>query len=187
MGLQIGSSGGREYPPSEDTFFMADYIVRQSGRSALDVGSGSGYLTKLLEERFEFVACTDIDFGVLSRQTYPARNRICCNGADALAAGFDLTVCNMPYLATDGILDAATDGGRNGIEVPMRIINSVLQNISDGGKFAFVTSSLSDYAALLDYVRDAGMKTRIVARKKLFFEELMLAEIYGGPGPTGVS
>ncbi|MEK6817909.1 MAG: methylase, partial [Thermoproteota archaeon] len=31
-----------EYSPSEDTFFIADYIEKEKGLSALDVGSGSG-------------------------------------------------------------------------------------------------------------------------------------------------
>jgi len=41
-----------EYPPSEDTFFMANYIENVKGDFALDIGSGSGYLTKLLSENF---------------------------------------------------------------------------------------------------------------------------------------
>ena len=165
-----------EYPPSEDTFFIVDNIENEKGNFALDVGSGSGYLTKLLTENFSFVVGTDINFDVLKKQTYKTKNLICCNGSDALKIKFDFVVCNLPYLATNKIIDIATDGGAEGFEIPKKIFDSVIENISDNGKFVFVTSSLSNYERLIEYAQKSGLKTRIVAKKKLFFEELILVE-----------
>lgn len=155
---------------------MADYLEKEKGISALDVGSGSGYLTKLLDENFSFVVGTDIDFDVLKNQTYKTKNLVCCNGSDPLQLEFDLIVCNLPYLATDEILDIATDGGAEGFEVPKKILDSILKNIKKGGKFLFMTSSLSNYQKLIDYAQELGLRTKILARKKLFFEELVLIE-----------
>ena len=144
---------------------------------ALDIGSGSGYLTKLLSENFSFVVGTDINCEVLQRQTsYKTKNLICCSGSDALKIKFDFIVCNLPYLATEKILDVATDGGAEGFEIPKIIFDSVANSIKENGKFIFVTSSLSNYQKLIDYVEKLGMKTRIIAKKKLFFEELILVE-----------
>lgn len=165
-----------EYPPSEDTFFIASNIENEKGMSALDVGSGSGYLTKLLSEKFSFVVGTDINFDVLKNQTYKTPNLVCCNGSDALNVEFDLIVCNLPYLATDEILDIATDGGLDGFEIPKKIFDSVIGCVKKGGKFIFVTSSLSDYRKLIDYAQKLGLNTKIIAKKKLFFEELILVE-----------
>ena len=165
-----------EYPPSEDTFFIVDNIENEKGNSALDVGSGSGYLTKLLSENFSFVVGTDINFDVLTKQTYKTENMICCNGSDALKIKFDFIVCNLPYLATDKIIDIATDGGTEGFEIPKKIFDSVISNLAEDGKFVFVTSSLSNYQKLIDYAQKLGLKTRIMAKKKLFFEELILVE-----------
>ena len=165
-----------EYPPSEDTFFIAEYIEKERGFSALDVGSGSGYLTRLLHSNFSFVIGTDINFQVLIGQTYKTKNLICCNGADALNYEFDLVVCNLPYLATDEILDISTDGGLDGFEIPKKIFDSVYNKIKIGGKFIFVTSSLSNYSKLIKYAEKLGLKSQIIARKKLFFEELILIE-----------
>ncbi|MCV0366141.1 MAG: methyltransferase domain-containing protein [Nitrosopumilus sp.] len=165
-----------EYPPSEDTFFIVKNIENEKGNFALDVGSGSGYLTKLLSENFTFVVGTDINFNVLKDQTYKTKNIVCCSGSDALKIKFDFIVCNLPYLATDEILDVATDGGTDGFEIPKKIFDSVINNIAENGKFVFVTSSLSDYQKLIHYAQKLGMQTRIVAKKKLFFEELILVE-----------
>ena len=43
-------------------------------------------------------------------------------------------------------------------------------------KFIFVTSSLSNYSKLIDYGKKLGLTTKIIAQKKLFFEELILVE-----------
>jgi len=174
--LQTKFLKNEEYPPSEDTFFMVDNIENEKGNFALDVGSGSGYLTKLLSENFSFVVGTDINFDVLKDQTYKTENIVCCNGSDALRIKFDFIVCNLPYLATDEILDIATDGGKDGFEIPKKILDSVIGNMAENGRFVFVTSSLSNYQKLIEYAQKLGLKTRIIAKKKLFFEELILVE-----------
>ncbi len=176
MILPTKSLKNDEYPPSEDTFFIVDNIEHEKGNFALDVGSGSGYLTKLLCKNFSFVVGTDINYEVLKHQTYKTENIICCNGSDALKIKFDFIVCNLPYLATNEILDIATDGGAEGFEIPKKIFDSIIDNLAENGKFVFVTSSLSNYEKLIDYAQKLGLKTRIIAKKKLFFEELILVE-----------
>ncbi len=165
-----------EYPPSEDTFFIADNIENRKGDFALDIGSGSGYLTKLLSENFSFVVGTDINYEVLKHQTYKTKNLICCNGSDALKIKFDLIVCNLPYLATDEILDIATDGGAEGLEIPLKIIKSAIPCLKATGKFLFITSSLSNYQELINATKKEGLTVKVLAKKKLFFEELIIIE-----------
>ena len=143
---------------------------------ALDVGSGSGYLTKSLLKNFSFVVGTDINYHVLKNQTYKTSNVICCNSSDALKIKFDLVVCNLPYLATDEIIDIATDGGKDGFEIPKNMFDSIVNNVKKNGKFIFITSSLSDYKRLIQYAECLGFTTKIIATKKLFFEELILVE-----------
>jgi len=174
--LQTKFLKNEEYPPSEDTFFLVDNIENETGDFALDIGSGSGYLTKLLSENFSFVVGTDINYKVLKHQTYKTKNLVCCSGSDALSIKFDLIVCNLPYLATDKILDIATDGGAEGLEIPLKMIKSAIPCLNTAGKFLFVTSSLSNYQALIDATKKEGLAAKIIAKKKLFFEELILVE-----------
>lgn len=163
------------YSPAEDTYFIAEHIEKESGHSALDVGSGSGLLTKQLEKSFDLVVGTDINYTALKDQTtFRTKNLVCCSGADALFIKFDLIVCNLPYLATDSISDIATDGGKDGFEIPKIIFDSVIPSLNSKGKFIFVTSSLSDYQKLIDYAQKLGLDVAILAKKKLFFEELIL-------------
>ena len=164
------------YPPSEDTFFLADHIKNEKGESALDIGSGSGYLSSILKESFSLVIGTDILFNVLKKRNYYTENIICCSGADVINHQFDLIVCNMPYLNTDDISDVRTDGGKNGLEIPMKIIDSAKSCIKPGGKFIYVTSSLSDFKKLISYTKLAGFDVSILGKKKLFFEELILVQ-----------
>ena len=164
------------YPPSEDTFFLADHIKNEKGKSALDIGSGSGYLSSILKESFSLVIGTDILFNVLKKRNYYTENIICCSGADVINHQFDLIVCNMPYLNTDDISDVRTDGGKSGLEIPMKIIDSAKSCIKPKGKFIYVTSSLSDFKKLISYTKLAGFDVSILAKKKLFFEELILVQ-----------
>ena len=174
-----------EYAPAEDTFLLDDHVRGRSGRRALDIGSGSGYITRSLEGSFGTVVGTDISHAVLRGQTYGGANRVCCDGADALSGLFDLVVCNLPYLATDRIDDVATDGGPRGTLVPLRIVRSAARRVAPGGSLLLVSSSLSGYGELIDEARRLGLSAGVLARKRLFFEELVVIEARRPAGAAG--
>ena len=165
------------YQPAEDTFFLADHIENEKGKTALDIGTGSGFLAKILSSSFDLVIGTDININSLRQQYVPNRNRVCRKPADVFSRKFDLIICNLPYLATDEIIDIATDGGTEGFDIPSQIIKSALPCLNKPGKFIFVTSSLSNYQKLIDMVDSEGFRAKILARKKLFFEELILIQV----------
>lgn len=172
--MQNKFSNNEPYPPSEDTYFLEDNLVNEKGKYALDIGTGSGYLTRILSRNFLQVIGTDIDFYSLINQNKKAKNCICCDGAEALNCKFDLIVCNMPYLQSDEISDRKVDGGKEGVEVPLKIIKSAVKCLDDSGKMLFVTSSLSNYEKLIEESQKLGLDLKIIARKKLFFEELII-------------
>ncbi|MBI5698052.1 MAG: methyltransferase [Thaumarchaeota archaeon] len=164
------------YIPAEDTFFLADHIKNEKGQFALEIGTGSGYLAKILEKNFDDVIATDIDYITLQTQDNKIKNGICCTGADALGVSFDLVVCNLPYLPTDQILDRTTDGGPEGLQVPLSIIKSASTCLKPQGKLVYLTSSLANYQKLIQETESLGFTAKIAAKRKLFFEELMIVE-----------
>lgn len=164
------------YVPAEDSFFLADYLENKQGRSALDIGTGSGIIAKTLSKNFSLVVATDINIFALKKAHEVIDNCICCNAADALQYSFDLIVCNLPYLPSDELRDLAVDGLHNGVDIPSMIIKSATPRIMPGGKLIFLTSSLADYNTIIQLCKSLGFDASIVAKKKLFYEELVIVE-----------
>ncbi len=174
--MQNKLSKTEHYSPAEDTIFFANYIEHEKGNNALDIGTGSGYLAKVLAPNFNLVVATDISFDSIKKAHLVIDNCVCCNAADALRIDFDLVICNMPYLPSDEIVDATVDGLHEGLQVPMRIIKATKDVLKKNGKLIFLTSSLANYKKLLELTEPLGFQIKIVATKKMFFEELILVE-----------
>ena len=164
------------YLPAEDTLFFANHIQNEKGKSALDIGTGSGYLANVLLQNFEIVVATDISFDSAKKAHNLIQNCICCNSADPIIMKFDLVICNMPYLPSDEITDPAVDGLNEGLTVPIQIITSAKNVIKKGGKMIYLTSSLANHKKLLEETSHIGFDTKVMATKKMFFEELILVE-----------
>ncbi|HSA74722.1 MAG TPA: hypothetical protein VLE21_00875, partial [Candidatus Nitrosocosmicus sp.] len=64
------------YKPAEDTFLMEDTIKNYRGNFALEIGIGSGYLTRKLCSNFAFVIGTDLDFNSI---VYAKNNTLLAN------------------------------------------------------------------------------------------------------------
>jgi len=174
--LQNKSIKTKYYLPAEDTLFFADHIQNEKGKSALDIGTGSGYLANVLLPNFEVVVATDIIFDATKKAHNLIQNCICCTSADPLAIKFDLVICNMPYLPSEKIIDSTVDGLDEGLIVPLQIIKSAKNVIKKGGKMMYLTSSLANHKKLLEETESLGFYTKIFATKKMFFEELIIVE-----------
>ena len=164
------------YIPAEDSIFLADYLENQKGRSALDIGTGSGILAKVLSKNFDLVVATDVNIFALKKAQEVITGCICCNAADALHTDFDLIVCNFPYLPSEELVDPAVDGLQEGVEIPSMIIKSASSRIGKTGRMIFLTSSLANYSALIQLCESLGFDVKITAKKKLFYEELLILE-----------
>ncbi|TLX82221.1 MAG: hypothetical protein E6K98_06075 [Thaumarchaeota archaeon] len=72
--------------------------------------------------------------------------------------------------------DPAVDGLCDGVEGPIKIIGSASKVTKEKGKIIFLTSSLANHIELVQQVQKLGFVTKVIAKKKLFFEELILVE-----------
>ena len=167
------------YKPSDDTFLLAECLQNISGRSAMEIGTGSGYICRLLKTRFKRVVATDINMDAIKQ----AKDRVdgvtfvCCDSSSAISnMRFDLIVMNPPYLPSDEIKDVTVDGGRDGIEVATRMVRDSIRLLHPGGRILIVASSLANCNMLIERLHELGLKTSIISKKKLAFEEIMILE-----------
>ena len=171
------------YLPSEDSFLLAESAKQYSGKSALEIGVGSGIILKILRDNFKIVAGTDVHFISLKYCKDNLPNDImlaCCDAASVFHYRFDLVVSNPPYLRlknNDKKKDYATNGGSTGIEMILHFIWSSLSVLDINGKMLIICSNLSDTTKLEESISQMNLKQRIIKEKKLFFETLQSIEI----------
>ena len=176
---------------------MKDY----NGKMALDIGVGSGIITRALCENFENVVGTELVFEILKNYKEDVisysleesekklRNDkrfepVCADAASPFRNHiFDLIVSNPPYLPDDynskgmRIYDRAIYGGKRGIEVTFNIIRSSLTTLKREGSILIIVSSLSDTSHLHELLHKFNLNIKILVERRLFFETLSVLEI----------
>ncbi len=172
------------YNPSDDTFFIADTIIDFKGNYALEIGIGSGYLTRILCKNYKFVFGTDIDFVSVRHskyflQVFSNKFLICCDICEPIRYMFDIIISNPPYLPSynENMKDDTIYGGRTGIETTLKILQLFKSNLRDKGKIIFVKSSLSDSNKINRFIEKNLLKKRTLAKKEFFYENLEICEI----------
>ena len=151
------------YLPVEDTSLLTESIKGYEGRSALEIGVGSGAVLKILRENFWFVAATDIDFASLEFCKDNLSNDItlvCCDATSAFLCRFDLIVSNPPYLPAEDNekIDFTVHGGPDGVETTLRFIKSSISALAENGKMLIVISSLSNNTRLDESITEMNLK-----------------------------
>ena len=172
------------YQPSDDTYLMLDALAGYSGKSALEIGVGSGIILKELCNRFSLVIGTDIDFNALlyCNQTNDLEAElVCCNGSNALSSSqkYDLIVSNPPYLPFDDndVYDRTICGGVTGSEVAVEFIKSSTDLLSEHGAILLLLSSLSDLPQFYSKMASLRLSRRTISKKELFFESISVEEV----------
>lgn len=172
------------YQPSDDTYLMLDSLTRYRGKSALEIGIGSGVVLRELSKRFSVVVGTDNDYAALTfcnQSNDMKADLVCCDGAKALSSSqkYDLIVSNPPYLPFDDndIFDRTIYGGITGSEKAIEFLKSAICLLSQHGAILILLSSLSNMPKFYGEVALLGLSRRTISRKKLFFESLLVEEI----------
>ena len=186
--------------PSDDSILLANCMKDYRGKTALEIGVGSGIITESLSANFEYVIGTDLvleplrsckqnDLGY-QRNTDKIFKHV--NGLELICSDaaspfrrcvFDLIVSNPPYLPDDydsggkRINDGAVYGGTNGIEMTLHIIQSSVLSLKREGSLLLIVSSLSNIPRLDELLRQLNMTMKTIIEKKLFFETLSVVEI----------
>ena len=171
------------YGIEEDSLFFSEYLYNlyKNGfrcESSLDLGTGSGILALYLSKISKKVFAVDISREALTI----ARENARMNGIDNITfresdlfsslkgMKFDLIVFNPPYLpcSPKNKEDLCICGGKN-LGIISKFLEEVRNHLKRKGFFLLLLSSLSMPER---FIRKYNLK--ILARKKLFFEELLI-------------
>jgi release factor glutamine methyltransferase len=165
------------YEPAEDSELLASVVETHACGTALDVGTGSGYLAKVAYSVKCTVTAIDANALVIKRlraEKVPFRV-VLSDGFSNVRGTFDTIICNPPYLPNDDeLFDPALHGGPKGYEYIVRIIADAAKHIAPNGQFLFLISTLTKPAVVEDALKRNGYVWTIVAREKLFMEELFV-------------
>jgi len=169
------------YYPREDSMLLAEAIESMDlrGKSCLEIGCGSGFLSILMAKSGAVVTAVDIN----PKAVETARKNADINGiniqfevSDMFASvknKYDIIVFNSPYLPKDEYSDITYSGG---VEIVERFISQAKSHLNEGGKILLLFSSLTGESEVLALLEKSGYKAKVIKRQKLFFEEIMIVE-----------
>jgi release factor glutamine methyltransferase len=168
------------YQPAEDSYFFVEflekYLQKNKINSYLDMGTGSGILSetaaKFIDKKNILAVDINIEAVVLIKKK--KFNSIKSDLFKKIENKYDLITFNAPYLPRDlrepKSSQLITTGGKLGDEISLKFLKQAKNHLSKNGKIFLLISSLTP----MDKIRK--FKPKIVARKKLFMEELLILE-----------
>lgn len=187
------------YIPSDDSYLLIDTIKKEIGsivgiRTLLDLGSGSGVIARALNYMlgngfYRDIVAIDISpcsveyiRRTRSREDLWGIEILQCDGPTCLRDNsIDLVAINPPYLPLDernSWLDISWSGGYRGVSVALEFLRELRRVARRGGVIYIVLSTLGDLEYFEEKATRLGYLLEVIARKKLFFEELLVYRIY---------
>jgi release factor glutamine methyltransferase len=179
------------YEPAEDTFLLAENLHVDESDVVLDMGTGCGILGILAAKKARVVIATDLNpYAARCAKTNAKLNKVSNRMHILLGdlfqpikqnARFSLILFNAPYLPSSPNeektwIGRAWAGGPAGRQLIDCFISEASQYLNRNGRILLVQSSLSNVKETLHKLREAGLKARIVAEKKVMFETIVLVE-----------
>lgn len=175
------------YEPAEDSFLLADAAldVCTDDMTVLEIGTGTGFVASVIQANMNVeliateinpyaAACAKSNGVVVVRTDMFSgikKNRL-----------FDIIIFNPPYLPTSdeekvpGWLNYAFDGGKDGREAIIRFLEEASDYLAEKGKILILISSLTGINEVRELMCENGFKSKIIARTKCSFEELVVIE-----------
>ncbi|MFA4960053.1 MAG: HemK2/MTQ2 family protein methyltransferase [Candidatus Pacearchaeota archaeon] len=169
------------YQPSDDSYFfsnfLGDYLKDKPQIKYLDMGAGSGILSEKASEFIDKknILAVDVNHGSVKLLREKGFNSIKSDLFQKVKGWFDLITFNAPYLPEDEREPkdsvVATTGGKRGDEISVKFLRQAKKHLNKEGRIFLLISSFTPLEKIKKF------NPKIVARKKIFFEELMILEI----------
>ncbi len=199
------------YEPAEDSFLMVDTLKKlleederpNSDIKILDMGTGSGYVGFAALDLGCKVTFVDINPQAIA-MVQERKKRATVFISDLFFRVpkkiQDYVVFNTPYLPDEEVTedtirdeygepvhDVALHGGPTGIEIAIRFLKQINRYIKDDSKVLMLVSDLGNVKELETFLHTHCFSYKIIARKKLFHEELRIYEIQRLDNSTNLS
>jgi HemK-related putative methylase len=168
------------YQPAEDSLFFAEFLnnylsnLKNKQISYLDMGTGSGILSDVAKKNnIDNILAVDIDKESIEFVKKKGFNVIKSNLFSKIKKNqkFDIITFNAPYLPEDKYdKKPDTTGGKKGDEASLKFLKEAKKHLNKNGKIFLLISSLTPYTKISKF------QPNIVAKKQLFFEELLILE-----------
>ena len=174
------------YRPAEDSLLLLDAISLDPGERFLEVGTGTG-LIALHAARGGRAVATDANREAVRLARANARRNdlplgvVLTHLMASLRGPFDVVAFNPPYLEGPprDDLDRAWQGGHQGSDVALRFLADLERVLAPEGRSYLLLSQANEAARRAAADR---FRVRVVASKRLFFEELEVLELtHQGP------
>ena len=175
----------RVYEPSDDSFLLAENAEIAKGCCVLDLGTGSGIqgINAAMKGAARIV-CTDVNESALKNAEENAKKAGFSERFEFRQGSlfecigkrekFDAIVFNPPYVPSGEKRFVDLDGGRKGRETLDKFLEGFGEHLKKNGKCFFLQSSLNGKKETAKALKKNGFGARVVARKRLFFEELVV-------------
>jgi release factor glutamine methyltransferase len=174
------------YSIAEDSFLLSsviknkipEFLLKNSKLKILEIGSGSGIQLKALSElgiKKQNIYSCDINPEAVKHCKKLGFNCIQSNLFEKIKGKFDVILFNAPYLPEDKRepfdSQVATTGGKKGSEVINKFLHQAKKHLTKDGRIFLLTSSLTRGIIW------KGYKKKILAKQKIFFEELRVWDL----------
>ena len=176
------------YSPSDDSFLLVECIKKENlvDKNCLDMGCGSGVESEaMLLSGAKNVLAVDINPNALKetkkriKTSFPGhilgsfkvkKSNLFSN----IKEKFDFIAFNPPYVPSEEIKWKDLDGGKNGREIIDIFIPQAKKHLRKKGVLLLLISSLNLEKEVRVLLKKNNFSVKIVGRKKLFFEELLV-------------
>lgn len=182
-----GAAPGDEvYEPAEDSRLLLAAALEEVTPEdrILEIGCGSGIISRALLPRARRVVATDVNPAALGSLRGTGVDAVRADLFSGIRQRFDLILFNPPYLPTgeeevlEGWLNFAFDGGETGRETICRFLEGLKDHLEPaGGRALLLLSSLCGPGEVEAKARAEGLAVEVLLRERYFFEELLVMRL----------
>ncbi len=181
------------YDPAEDSFLLAENVTVQPNHKVLEVGSGSGYVSLYLAQKFPLAEyfCLDVNFSAaITTHQNALRNKMNLHvyssniftamlSRDNFKQFFDIVIFNSPYLpyADEGMLEKAWSGGRDGLEVIIPFMENLSKVLKSTGVVYLVVSTKTNLSKLIELFNSNNYLYKLLDKVSEGKEEIILYQL----------